>query len=29
MSSKEGLEKACAFLKDMIIREDKGETFWF
>jgi len=29
MSSKEGLEKACAFLKDLVIKEDKGETFWF
>lgn len=28
MSSKEGLEKACAFLKEILIREPKGDMFW-
>lgn len=28
MSSKEGLEKACAFLNEIIIKEPKGEMFW-
>ncbi len=28
MSGREGLAKACAFLKDMIIREPRGEMFW-
>lgn len=28
MSSKEGLEKAISFLKEVMIFEDKGEMFW-
>ena len=29
MSSKEGLEKAVAFLKDILIYETAGEAWWF
>ena len=29
MSQKEGLEKAVAFLKDVLITEDSGKQYWF
>jgi sugar phosphate isomerase/epimerase len=28
MSGTEGLKKAIAFLKDVVIREPAGETYW-
>ncbi|MBQ8288907.1 MAG: sugar phosphate isomerase/epimerase, partial [Clostridia bacterium] len=29
MSTKQGLEKAVAFLKDVLITEAAGEAYWF